>query len=149
MQSHEKGLFVYNTATESDVTPGIYYSDGSKWHKVSTASNVFYMPSILLPLDTSDPAYNSGNQTFTIDLHAQYAAQFSLSLTASVRNPGAVTMPLPVYPNTGLNYFVTYYDHEVFRDVAVNNNGVMTYQLVSSPVLSEKTFMNIIFQVKP
>jgi hypothetical protein len=148
MQSHEEGLFVYNTVAVSDVTPGIYYNDGTKWHKVGTAVYFFYMPSIFLPLDTSDPAYNTSTQTFTVDLHAQYVEQFSLALMASVRSPGAVT-PLPLHTSTELHYFVTYFDSAVFQNVMVDNHGVMTYQLVSSPVLSEKTFMNIIFQVNP
>jgi len=32
-----KGMFVFNLATENDVTPGLYYSDGTKWLKVNTA----------------------------------------------------------------------------------------------------------------
>jgi hypothetical protein len=30
-----QGMFVFNTATAGDVTPGIYYCDGTKWVKVS------------------------------------------------------------------------------------------------------------------
>jgi len=152
MTSHEKGMIVYNTVTINDVTPGIYYDDGDKWVKESdnSAPIFFYMPSILLPVDTSDPTnYNSSTQTFTIDLYAQYAAQFGLTVTgASVKSPGATT-PLPVYAKTQLEYFVTYYDNAVFGSVNVDNNGVMTYKLVSSPVFSEKTYMNIVFEVKP
>jgi hypothetical protein len=32
------GMFVFNTVTAGDVTPGIYYSDGTKWVRVSTIS---------------------------------------------------------------------------------------------------------------
>ena len=28
---HVKGMFVYNTATANDVSPGVYYNDGTKW----------------------------------------------------------------------------------------------------------------------
>src|SRR5258706_1582495 len=38
------GMFVYNTATSNDVTPGIYYWDGAKWQRGSNGalnSNVF------------------------------------------------------------------------------------------------------------
>jgi len=31
LTAHVKGMTVYNTATAGDVTPGIYYNDGSKW----------------------------------------------------------------------------------------------------------------------
>ncbi|RZK93284.1 MAG: collagen-like protein [Pedobacter sp.] len=33
--AHVAGMMVYNTATDTDVTPGIYYNDGSKWVKSS------------------------------------------------------------------------------------------------------------------
>jgi len=150
MSTHETGLFVYNTATINDVTPGIYYNDGTRWIMTGAGSDnsiFFYMPAFLLPVDTSDPAYNSGSQTFTINLHAEYAKQFGLTQPASsVKNPSATT--LPVYANSELDYFITYFDSAVFSNVAVTNTGVMTYKLVSSPVFSEKTFMNIVFQVK-
>jgi hypothetical protein len=42
-----KGMIVYDTATINDITPGMYYSDGTKWVKinagggtVSTVTNV-------------------------------------------------------------------------------------------------------------
>ena len=35
--SFVQGMFVFNTATAGDVTPGIYYCDGTKWIKVSAA----------------------------------------------------------------------------------------------------------------
>lgn len=155
MQSNENGMFVYNTATTStgvnDVTPGIYYNNGNGWIKVTdnATPNFFYMPSVLLPVDTSDPSYDAGTQLFTIDLYAQYAAQFGLTQTASSTKSLSATTPLPVYSKTGLEYFITYYDNAVFSSVTVDNNGVLTYQLVSSPVFSDKTYMNIIFEVKP
>jgi len=155
LTAHVKGMFVYNTATTStganDVTPGVYFDDGAKWIKESDSATptFFYMPSILLPVDASDPAYNSGNQTFTVDLYAQYAAQFGLTATASsVKSPGA-TASLPIYSKTQLGYYVTYFDSAVFSSVSVDNNGVITYKLVSAPVFSDKTYMNIVFEVKP
>ncbi|RKT02137.1 hypothetical protein [Chryseobacterium defluvii] len=33
LSAHVAGMMVYNTATVSDVTPGLYYNDGSKWVK--------------------------------------------------------------------------------------------------------------------
>ncbi len=34
-----QGMFVYNTAFINDVTPGIYYCDGSKWIKVNSSNS--------------------------------------------------------------------------------------------------------------
>ena len=155
MTNPEMGMFVYNTATTStganDVTPGIYYNDGSKWVKsgdVATPS-FFYMPSILLPVDTSDPvAYNAVTQTFTVDLYAKYAEQFGLTQPgSSAQSPNATA--LPVYSGSELSYYIIYYDNAVFGNVSVSNSGILTYKLVSSPVFSEKTYMNIVLQVKP
>lgn len=44
MSSFVQGMFVYNTATVNDITPGIYYSDGTKWIRVnaSTPSSGFW-----------------------------------------------------------------------------------------------------------
>lgn len=36
MTKNVEGMFVYNTATADDVTPGIYYNDGSKWVRIDT-----------------------------------------------------------------------------------------------------------------
>ena len=34
-----EGMFIYNVATINDVSPGIYYCDGSKWIKVTASGN--------------------------------------------------------------------------------------------------------------
>jgi hypothetical protein len=34
LKAHVKGMYVYNTATVGDVTPGVYYNDGAKWCRV-------------------------------------------------------------------------------------------------------------------
>ena len=34
-----EGMFIYNVATLNDVSPGIYYCDGSKWIKVTASGN--------------------------------------------------------------------------------------------------------------
>jgi hypothetical protein len=38
LSAHVQGMFVYNTATSSDVTPGIYYNDGTKWQQARFAT---------------------------------------------------------------------------------------------------------------
>jgi hypothetical protein len=35
LTAHVAGMVVYNTATISDVTPGYYYNDGTKWRKMA------------------------------------------------------------------------------------------------------------------
>ena len=109
----------------------------------------FYMPSIVIPTDTSDPAYD-GTSTFEIDLYQKYFDQFTPSFPASsAQNPGA-TSTLPVLARTELDYFVTYYDNTVFNNVQVDDNGHLRYSLINpaSPDVTEKTFMNAVFRRK-
>ena len=138
------GMTVFNTSTQNDVKPGYYYYNGVKWVRLATEekSKFFYMPSIVLPVDPTDPA-NSGG-IFTIDLYTKYYAQFN---TPESKNLGA-SVSLPVYANNELNYYITYYDHAVFNTVTVDNNGVLKYSLVSNPSITEKSYMNIVFEVK-
>jgi len=155
------GMTVYNTVTAGDVTPGYYYWDASlptpKWVRVgnggTAAPQYFYMPSIVLPLDNSDPTlydtYTAATQTFTVNLYNRYAAQFGMTAANTAKSASAVN-PLPKYNANQLEYFVTYYDTSVFATVSVSDAGILTYTLKPSPLpISEKTFMNIIFEVKP
>ena len=152
LSSHVAGMTVYNTATEGDVTPGYYYNDGTKWVRLLTeAASVtpkfFYMPSIVLPTDISDPSYDPGTQEFIIELHDLYAEQFGLTKSASsVKGTGATT--LPVLADNALEYFITYYDNTVFQNITLSNTGVLKYKLSPVFTFSEKTFMNIVLKVK-
>jgi len=153
------GMTVYNTVTAGDVTPGYYYWDASlptpKWIRVgnggTAAPQFFYMPSIVLPLDNSDPTLYDGfdGTTFTIKLYDRFKAQFGMT-AANVTKSASAINPLPVYSAAELEYFITYYDASVFATVNVSDAGVLTYTLKPSPLpLSDKTFMNIVFEVKP
>ena len=37
LNAHVAGMFVYNTVTAGDVTPGIYYNNGTKWITTATS----------------------------------------------------------------------------------------------------------------
>ncbi|MBD8389369.1 hypothetical protein [Dysgonomonas sp. BGC7] len=152
LSAHTAGMTVYNIATLADVSPGYYYNDGAKWVKLfaevnSVIPKFFYMPSIVLPTDIADDSYNSLTDLFSINLYNQYSEQFALNnLTSSTKSPGATT--LPILGSSALEYFITYYDNTVFKDVTLTDAGVLTYRLNTIITPSEKTFMNIIFKVK-
>lgn len=157
MSAHVQGMAVYNTATVNDVTPGYYYNDGTQWVKllgsnaVTNEDSFFYMPAVLLPTNTTDPAYNTSTATFTVDLYANYVAQFSFSSplpTGSNKVASDPTAKLPVHQSNELHYFVTYYDDAVFDDVSISTIGKLSYKLKSGFVYTDKTFMNIVFKVK-
>ena len=47
-----------------------------------------------------------------------------------------------------LDYYITYYDSKVFNDVEINPDGLLTYKILPNGIVSEETFMNIIFKPK-
>ena len=96
----------------------------------------FYMPSCIMPTDQTAELYKN---------------QFSIPATPAAGAVTLVSSPsagnLPVEGKTDLGYFVTYYDSKVFKDVKVDDNGVLTYKLVSNPApVTEYTYMNIVFK---
>lgn len=113
--------------------------------------NFFYMPPMVVPTDPSVVAapitsYDAGTQTYSIDLHAEYAAQFGRTNTVNAVSSTSAT--LPVLTATNLNFIVTYYDDTVFSDVALSPAGVLTYKIRPGFVLTERSFFNILFTVK-
>ncbi len=155
--SDQTGTIVYvtsmtgtaTTKTRNVIAAGYYYFDGTLWQAMAPdpALRFFYMPSIVLPTNTSDPSYNAATQTFTIDLYQAYSNQFKLTNSANTsKSPGATA--LPVSASNSLEYFITYYDNTVYQNIALTNTGVLTYKLPATFTISEKTFMNIVFKVK-
>nr|MUH41747.1 hypothetical protein [Zobellia laminariae] len=100
------------------------------------ASKIFYPPSIEVDASTN----GTGR---TIDLHAQYVAQYGSPMVASASAPAAI----PTYANTELYYYVTFYDTAVFANVNVNAAGVMTYDVIGQPA-SYNSLINVVFVVK-
>lgn len=122
---------------------------------------VFYMPPILLPLckevcegtnalgsytDEGD-ANTDGN--FVVNLYEHYQRQFGLTdATAQARSHATQLPDGSVWPKEKLMFFVIRYDQDYFQDVAVNDDGVLTYRVKKNVDPTEQTFMNIVFRVK-
>jgi hypothetical protein len=64
-------------------------------------------------------------------------------MVASNLAPGAI----PTYANTELYYYVTFYDDTVFDNVSVNEFGVMTYDVITTPT-DYNSLINVVFVVK-
>jgi hypothetical protein len=148
-------IYVTNTTgtttakTKKVIVPGYYCFDGTIWQNMSLDQSLrfFYMPSIVLPTDTSDPAYDPATQTFRIDLYTEYTNQFGLSNTgSSIKSPGATGVV--TLPNNAFEYLITYYDNTVFKNMSVSSVGVLTYKLPDEIKVTDKTFMNIVFKLK-
>ncbi|CAM1373115.1 conserved exported hypothetical protein [Tenacibaculum litopenaei] len=103
----------------------------------SRAARVFYPPSIAIDAST--------NGTFTLDLYAQYTAQFATPVTSSTGAPAAI----PVYAATDLYYYVTFADNTVFNvnTMSINANGVLTYTIIGQPT-DLNALINVVFVVK-
>ena len=154
--SSHLGTLIYVTAidgtttsmTENIKSTGHYSFDGTKWVKFRNDKlglGFFYMPTILLSLNTADPTYISNKSSFEVDLYDAYSTQFKLSKsTTSTKSPSAGS--LNVIPKDKLNFFVTYYDNNVFEEMKVSDEGLLTYKLRENMNITDKTFVNIIFQ---
>lgn len=150
------GTLVYATQVSTDALVSIdastfWWYNGVKWITFYFApKSFFYPPSIVLPTNSANlPTYVTFNAgTYTINLHTDvYAVQYGMTdSTNSTKSPSATN--LQVIPATGLEYFVPYYDKNVFTNVAVTDAGILTYKVVESPIVTENTYMNIVFKVK-
>jgi len=107
------------------------------------ASRVFYPPSIAVDAST--------NGTFTIDLHAQYTAQFGGPTVVSAGAPATV----PTYAADELYYYVTFADPLVFdttstsgpTEMRIDADGMLTYTVIAQPA-DFNALINVVFVVK-
>lgn len=116
-----------------------------------TLPQFFYLPSIVMPTSPEvithlDYAtYNSANETYTVNLWEVYQRQFNMFYQHSLKSPGAGDLPMLTNSNK-FAYFITYYDKQIFTDVAVTNNGVLTYKVNTIALKSARTYMNVVLK---
>lgn len=139
---------------------GFYYYDGTDWQRIIRKAQ-FYMPSIVTPT-TEGP--------HTINLYEEYLKQYAHKNASNIDTDAASTnatdinkihipndrpiasnmgaSPLKIYKKDDLDYFVVYYDKNVFTDLNVDENGVLTYKVTAEGAknISAQTFMNIVLQ---
>lgn len=101
----------------------------------ATMPTFFYMPSIVFDISTAG--------SFNRNLHNVYIQQFG---SPAVSSAGA-TQGIPTLPANQLEYYVTYYDTDVFENLSIDQNGVLTYT-VKATSATGASFMNIVFVVK-
>jgi hypothetical protein len=141
LSGHVKGMFVYNTDSVADVTPGVYYNNGTKWVKSGDDKKEwFYMPSFNL-------AIPSTGTNLTFDLYGEYQKQFTQSGNAAfVSSNTSATEAVKVYDPDQLEYYVTSYP-ACLTIHSISATGVMSYDVTSTNV-PEGSFINVIFVVK-
>lgn len=132
---------------------GFYYYDGTDWQRIIRKAQ-FYMPSIVTPTTQGD---------HSINLYEEYLKQYAHKnvsnvdkddksiITSSSNRPIASSVgasPLKIYKKDDLDYFVVYYDKNVFTDLNITPKGVLTYKVTAEGAknISAQTFMNIVLQ---
>lgn len=128
---------------------GFYYYDGTDWQRIIRKAQ-FYMPSIVMPTTVG---------THTINLYEEYIKQYADSNGSNTFNKQAPNRSwniqtnnsnnsLKTYAKNDLDYFVVYYDNNVFTDLSITEEGVLTYTVTdqSAKNISAQTFMNIVLQ---
>lgn len=104
----------------------------------------FYLPSMVLPVTEG---------THSIDLHSEYKKQYvdgnaTQNGGASVIKSAGTSVDLETFTANELDYFVTYYDRNVFESISITAAGVLTYTVKANAEVTEHTFMNIVLQEK-
>ena len=157
----QEGVVIYATSavtnptvgdkTEKITAAGYYYFDGTVWQLFSTGLKWFYMPSIVIDVQTSG--------MFHRNLYLEYKKQFAdiddgltpsdspIAGTKLIKSDGAANFFTKIYPPEELYYYVTGYDATVFSDISLTTTGVLTYT-VNADNVSDATFMNIVFMIK-
>jgi hypothetical protein len=102
----------------------------------SKAARIFYPPSIAINA-------SSNGTGLTVNLYAQYTAQYGTPAVASTGAPAAV----PTYAANELYYYVTYADPAVFDNMSIDANGILTYDIIDQPN-DYNSLINVVFVVK-
>jgi hypothetical protein len=102
----------------------------------SGAARIFYPPSIAIDASTNGAG-------LTVDLYAQYLAQFGTPAVASAGAPAAV----PTYAAADLYYYVTFADPAVFANMSIDASGVLTYDIIGQPA-DYNSLINVVFVVR-
>ena len=112
------------------------------------------MPSIVVPTTV--------NTRHEVNLYQEYIKQYAhenisnvykddKSIIPSSDRPIASSVgasPLKTYRKNDLDYFVVYYDNNVFTNLSITEEGVLTYTVTAEGAknISAQTFMNIVLQ---
>lgn len=99
----------------------------------------FYMPPMNLPIDPADPSFSAG--VFTVNLYDEYRRQFTTAQSIS-------TTALKTFAANELDYYVLYYDVQVFQNVSISDAGVLKYAVKPNAVVTPEAFFTIVYRVR-
>lgn|SRR5690606_31972495 len=122
---------------------------------VKHAPRFFYMPPVIFDTSTTGTG-------LTRDLYQDYVHQFTgenpynlahgapgydpMSYNGGLVKSTSAPGQIPVYGRTELHYYITNYDKTVFSNLSINDNGVLTYNIIGTA--TDTSSMTIVFQVK-
>lgn len=152
------GLTVYNIYKSADgetdrdkiFNQGVYTWDGNRWRSAFSGKRFFACPTFSLPLPwISRPT----DENFTYDLYAEYEKQYTkgtgslfTSNNASLQTIASKSLDR-LYKRHELDYVVTYYDQSVLKISEIDENGVMSYDVLNHAP-DKDVFINLIFVIK-
>lgn len=98
----------------------------------------FYFPAINIPLS---------NPNGSLDLYGIYASRWGapMAMSTTTENQNLADIIIPV---NMVDFFITYYDDTVIENVVISDAGVMTYTVKSGYVLTDESYMNILFKIR-
>ncbi|QQU01181.1 beta strand repeat-containing protein [Myroides odoratus] len=94
----------------------------------------FYAPSFVVEIEPGAEG--------TKDVYNIYYEQFSNAIGSRT---GA---RLNIYDREELDFFIVYYDDEVFEEVDIDGDGDLTYKTKRNPNVTTKTYFNVVMQLK-
>lgn len=98
----------------------------------------FYFPAINIPLS---------NPNGSLDLYGIYASRWGapMAKSATTENTNLADIIVPV---NMVDIFITYYDDTVIENVVISDAGEMTYTVKPGYVLTDESYMNILFKIR-
>lgn len=120
----------------SDGNGGVEWKEGGSASKAAMPK-FFYAPAFFITVEPGDED--------EIDVYQYYDEQFG---TPKAVNKSAQQKKLPVLDPLELDYYVIYYDEEVFESVEISDYGDLKYKVRRDAEVSTNTYFNIVFGVK-
>ncbi|MGV4414802.1 hypothetical protein [Chryseobacterium sp. T1] len=154
-------LLIYNTGSQN-VPKGFYSWSGAAWipltaaPSASAASKYFYMPSIILPTNSNDAligtgeaadyTYDNTNQIYKVKTYKLFNKKFTSPVAAS--STTTANLSEFVQNASDYDYYVISVDSNVFTNVSIDADGILTYKINSNAIIRNGSFMNIVLRVR-
>ncbi|WP_413512432.1 beta strand repeat-containing protein [Myroides odoratus] len=100
----------------------------------SGGSGFFYAPSFTVEIV---PGATASKNVYDI-----YKNQFN----GAIKSRSSAS--IHTYEANQLDYFVVYYDEDVFEDIAISEQGILTYKTKRNIEITSKTYFNVVMQQK-